>query len=48
MLDVIAAAIIEFVFGLLPDTRRGRIIMWTVIAAGFLIGAAALALAVLR
>ena len=43
MLDVISAAVIEFVLGVLPETRRGRIIMWTFIAATLALGAAALA-----
>jgi hypothetical protein len=43
MLDLISAAVIEFVLGLLPETRRGRIIMWTFIAATLALAAAALA-----
>ena len=45
MLDVISAAVIEYLLAVLPETRRGRIIMWTLITAALVLGAAALAVA---
>jgi len=45
MLDAISAALIEYLLGALPETRRGRIIMWTFIAGTLVLGAAALAVA---
>ena len=45
MLDAISAALIEYLLGTLPETRRGRIIMWTFIAGTLVLGAAALAVA---